>query len=1568
MSSITVDWNVFNYLFSGKQRDTFESLAYTLFCFEFNQKLGIFRYFNQPHIETQPIETLDGDVIVFQAKYYDAATRLSSKKNEIIEAIDGAKTKYGGITKFIIYTNKEFSTSKDKKKVKPDYQTEIENHGKVLGIQIEWRVTSNFEILLLDPCLSVVRELYFDPDSKLRQFVENIKNRSVSIINNINSSILYNDRQIKIDYPQTEIINFTNSDKSAFVIYGNAGAGKSGYVKDFHNILRNTNNPSMLVFTASDFDECDEIEVLKRFGNFGLEELLSFYDSEKSKYCIIDSAEKYCNFKAYSVFRSVVHKFIDRGWKIIFTIRKQYKVGFMNAILEGVSVGEFCIDSIDESNLKALSECNNFELPSNYNLRNLLCNLFYLKLYLKLLSFDTTVPSDTRSFTEQIWELVIRNDLQRRDNLPVRRETFIESMASSLLKNEMYFYRSQSSDDSEAILLLEEQGIIIPYNDTPGLWAFSHDVYEEIVVNQVFNRKYDESLEIKKIIEVFDDTLRSRKMYRIWLENKLRDPDSSILSTLTDALLNTELSPSWKDETIIALINSENDEAFQIMESLLSANSFALFSRLAFLLNTACKCIIRNNEYIKLFQEHKISTYRFTEPTGKAWHTFFKYISKHISSIPWNKKNISIVIEAMESWVKSNSTGEITSIVGHIALSLRDKIWQESEHRYGLYDDAIFKSINNIILLSAIEIKDELAAMVNNIISDKSFSHRDKDYIFSMRILSNIFECGNVCKAIPQEVLQLAWAYWVYKDENKCFSSLETESSFGLNDHLDHEYYPASSYQTPLFALLRIEPQKSIDFIIKLMNHAALNYSQSELNENYSECSEIEIIFDDKLHISQICSGNLWKIYRGTGAAPNVLQSILMALEEYLLQYVNSFTKTNAEALCFYLLKSSNNVAITAVILSAVIAYPDKLFDVSCVLLRTKELFHLDKIRLLSERESNYFKGFNPRYKLFDDERIKSNQQEFRKKKFEDIVLSYQINSSKLSESDFQERLEKLYKVIDISTTEIEKWHPIYQAYYYRIDLRKYTPVGKPIIKDKQISIAMKSDMPQQVVDYSKKSSTIFEKKFGYTELMLWASLRYRSDNGYRNYNKYEDNPILAYDTVKALLESENDDLPLMSIDTIAFTLAVLLRDFNNTLDADQYKYCKDAFLELSIELIKNSSSLLCNDDVKEVVITEIANQVVSSDKRIEWDNPTIILLAFILDYRKYLRNSMINPMSVLWGKNRGLATKIMFVVSNLFSLYDGKDVMSFVESHKEEIVDFLSVEEYSLDSIDVSNLDYNTLLYINNMMDNHDTNILTFVIKLGELFWEKLFNNDIDDKKQKIFVLEYEYKKWLAEFLLNLSNEKQYSIILELMPNVRFNRDFKALLNNIICVQDKNPRYEAFWNLWLSMQEYIFKMSENKSDYYKNIDSEVHIGYGFEDVLVTYLLADFYEVPGVDEWHSLKIQNKIFYMTAANRLGYNSTVLFSVARLLYTIGKKTFKDEGIIWLSEIIRNNPHLFKKTLPENTLFYIEEYMFSFVKEKIDLFQTNIRLKKKVVIVLDFLVERGSTVGYLLREEII
>lgn len=1568
MASITVDWNVFDYKFSGKQREAFESLAYTLFCFEFKQKFGIFRYFNQPYIETQPIKTDDGDVIGFQAKYYDAATKLSSKKMELIEAIDGAKDKYAGITKFIIYTNKEFSTSKTKGKVKPDYQDEIENHGKSLGINIEWRVPSHIEAMLYNPELCTLREFYFDPDSTLRLFAEKVQKRTVSIISNIKSEIPYKDRILKIDYSQTAIHDFTKSNNSALVVYGNAGTGKSGYVKDFYEQVVEKQDTSLLAFSASDFDVKEETSLFNQFGNCGLDGLISLYESDSNKYCLIESAEKYSNFFDFDIFRNAIHRLIESGWKIIITIRKQYKNGFINAILDGIIIDELCIENIGSEKLTALSGNYDFELPSNKKVCGILCNLFYLKLYLELLSAGTTVPSDTKVFSEQIWKQFIRNDRQRQRNLPIRREAFIENMASSLLNNEAYCYKAQASDDGEVLSLLEEQGIIIPYDDTPGLWVFSHDVYEEIVVNHIFEEKYNESYDLQKITDIFANSLRSRKMYRIWLETKLKDADSNLLSTLTNSLVNPEYQQLWKDETIIALMNSEDAEAFSIMESLFSANTYELFTRSVFLLNTACKCVVRNNNYIKLIKSQRISIYRFTEPTGKAWNTIFSYISKHIDLIPWNSQNINIVVEAMGSWVRSNLTGETTHIVGHIALSLKDKIWQESERRYGLYDDSTYKSINTIILLAAIELKDELAALVDNIISNKLFSHRDKDYVFITQSLSNIYECGKVYAAIPEKLLQLAWAYWLYKDKNDHFSFIAMELHFGFNDHLQSMYSPSSAYQTPIRALLQVDTMNTINFIINLTNNAVTYYKDSDLNKRYNECYDIQIILNDKEIIPQICSDRLWKAYRGTGVTPHLLDSVLMALEDYVLSYVEKLTKEEATALCLYLLRKSNNVSITAVVMSAVIAFPDKLFDICCVLLKSKELFLLDRARLSKEYSVNYFRGLIPRNKMFDDERLKTNKKEFRKKTFEDIILQYQVYSGDLSEDEFKQRLDRLYSAIDTASTDIEKWHPIHQACFHRIDFRKYIPEGEPIVEDSQIKIPMKADMPQKVVEYAKNSSEEYAAKLGDTELLLWASSRYKHDEKYKTYSKYEDSPISAYEAAKTLIESDKEDLPLKSIDMITFTIAVLLRDFSGTLDTNQYDYCKNAILERGFGLLQNSSNALFNHDIKAVIMSEISNMVDRSDNDVEWTNPIIILLAFMLDYRKQIGNNMIYPLSGLWKKDRDLAFKLIIVFSKLIASFNGNDVVEFVDSNKEDISALLSVDEYSLKSIDLSVLDYNTRIYLSTILDSHDTDITRFVITIGEQFWEKLFHDKHDDRLHRIFELENEYKKWLAKFLLNINIYDRSTIIQTLMPLVGFNREFDRLLSDIINAEDINPRYGAFWDLWTLMQDYFFQEYEKNVDDYKNINTVVHIGYGYEDVLATFLLYSPFWKENTSQWHSLKPQNNSFYIAVANRLGYNPTTLFAISQVLNTVGKATFIETGIDWISDIITNNPHLYDKTLPENTLYYIEEYIFSYTNSHIDIIQTSIPIKRKVIKILDFLIAKGSTMGFLLKEELI
>ena len=198
MTNIPVDWKVFESKFSQNPRAAFEGLVTTLFCHEMGLSHGIFRYFNQPYIETQPVMAPDGLLTGFQAKYYDASTRISSKEVDFKNAIADAKQKYAGISRIIFYINKEMSVSKRPHTQKPIYQENIETHGESLGITVEWRGPSHIEQILL--ALPTVRDLYFNPMPGLSQWVEQIQNRSDSIRSNIQSEIPCQGERIKIYY------------------------------------------------------------------------------------------------------------------------------------------------------------------------------------------------------------------------------------------------------------------------------------------------------------------------------------------------------------------------------------------------------------------------------------------------------------------------------------------------------------------------------------------------------------------------------------------------------------------------------------------------------------------------------------------------------------------------------------------------------------------------------------------------------------------------------------------------------------------------------------------------------------------------------------------------------------------------------------------------------------------------------------------------------------------------------------------------------------------------------------------------------------------------------------------------------------------------------------------------------------------------------------------------------------------------------------------------------------------------------------------------------------------------
>lgn len=1573
MTNVPVNWNSFAFKFSQDPRAAFESLATTLFCYEMHLPGGVFRYFNQPYIETQPVQAPDGLQTGFQAKYYDAATPLSSKENDLKKVITDAKKKYPDLQRILFYLNKEMSASTLNGTQKPAYQKAIEQHGKKQGILIEWRVPSHMEQILLQ--LPVVRDLYFNSNPGMAQWMDWIQSRSRSIFHNIQSSISYQGKQIKIQHDIQILSTLWQSEHSACVVYGDAGTGKSGIVKDLVQHQEDQGDQTVcLFFSSTDLDVEEENLFLNKYGPYQLEDLFSAFCQENRKVCIIESAEKFSALSHPKVFDSIIHQFISHGWKMIFTIRAIYKDSFCRNILKDIAYDSFQIKPITHTELQNLSIQYQFPLPQNQKLCSLLQDLFYLQLYLKLDRSKLDQVSSEEIFLRQVWDVVICNIQYRTEGLPVRREEMAEHIVLSMLQQESSIYKSSAKDDHHALTALEESGIIAVYDNSPDLWMMGHDVYEELIVKHILDQRYQEQTDIKQVLNGFGLSLRARKLYRIWLESVIANGADRCPSFLI-SVFQSDLEQIWKDETMIALMQAEENHCFQAIDPILSQNKYQLFTRMVFLLNTACRD--SDQEASKILPDLASHKYRFTCPSGQAWHTVFQYIYNNRSLIPWTNQNLGIVSDALKTWTAKYKTGETTRLAGQIALYLRHTMWG-NESLYSLERNTSFIAFTDVILTAAMELKKELTSIFESV-KTPPLDRSCENYLLVEKSLSNVYACGNIFRALSEEVLCIAEKHWCYLSQQKDDYNFDynfdhsIEHYFGLSASLHTEYSPESAFQTPLYLLLNTNPLPTMDMILRVMNYATKCYKSSTLASKYSECYQIQLHFPDGTIQSQVCSDRLWKMYRGTSVAPNLLKSILMALEKWLLQFVETSDKETSCQVCEYLLRHSQTVAITAVVVSAVIAYPEKLFPISCILLRTKEIFLLDISRLTEEHSSNFFKGISLSGRHFDEERIKSNNLAFRKKRFEEILLGYQLEKGPLSEEQWKQQQEQLYTAFDEATQDIASWNESYQFAYYRSDLRKCQVQCQTIAQDR-VALSIAPVMPDHLKKRSTQTQQNQKEFMRHMPLMLWADSKLQHDpSANEKYPQFNDIQLVM-DEVHQILEEDKEDF-FFNISAAINACAVLVQDNKSEMDEHNLVFCKIVLLSACLEFVVQDTHPTSYKLDK--IFPAVASLVSGSAFTADWSSPLFMLLA--LSIINCSQRALLHSIaSILWSAVPDAALKLMYAYTLWMPQYSSSIPLrlhritskEFFEKHRQEIQNLFQKDIFSLKDISFDGLEIYQLIALQQMIPSEPMEgSLDFVLKIGEQVWSTLFGSQFSSRKiHRDFEGEYGYLNWLSDYLLNLSEEQQSLLLEYLMNHVQYDKEFAHLLQDILVLEDRSPRYEAFWKLWNLLRSYIFSAFERLYPANHVMGGDSSIGYGMGNVLTEFLLAGPFWKEEITSWHSLGKDCIFFYKAAATRIGAHPAVLYSIARILNGIGAQVFFDSGVEWLSDIISNNPQLRQASLPTNTIYYIEEYMYRYVYQHLYSFKSNPLRKREVLNVLNFLVDVGSSFGFLLREDII
>jgi len=1577
---MSADWNVFK-ANHPDYRDFFEKqVCYILFCRENNIRNGIFRYKNQTGIETEPIE-IDGELIGWQAKFFENEI----DKKQIKESIQNAKKKNPKLAKIYLYSNKEFGENPEKNQKKPKKLIEIEAFAETINVKIVWRLRSHIELQLSWPENKYLAEEFSILSKTTNDSIEELFMHTENSLKQIHTDISFNRQRIKINREAlyNELIDSIKN-PSVVVISGEGGTGKTALIKELY--LKNVGIP-MFVFKANELNKAYINKLFNEYGaNFSLACFIDYFKNISKKVVVIDSAEKISDIQNQEPLKEFVSALFAKNWSVIFTTRYKYFDDLVFAIstLWTETFKKIDVEKLKEKELRNISTTYNFDLPADKKLLQLIEIPFYLNEYLQ--NYKEAKGESVAEFKKLLWARKIQGTCIPSQSKLKREKCFIE--ISVKRANDLSFVVEDIECEDDIIKSLEDDGIIGLDKQQSG-YFITQDVYEEWALEKYIEKSFNKSANVQEFFNIIGTSLAIRRTFRKWISENIKN-NANRVTPIINSVKTRSVPQPWKDEIIVSIQLTAYSENFynEFKDEILS--NAELLQRIIFLTRTACKEV--DNRLLKMLRIKPDKSlqleYLMTQPKGEGWKALIKFLHQNREIL---NLNTNIIIGLLQDWLSKNKEGKTTRYCGLLAIYLLEREYKKVGKDKDFYIDSNKETnLSKAILLSTSEIKKELQSIFDEILQGDNYTRRSKYSELVHLTLTSLLDFQMIVKVLPEKVIELADKLWYdvpnKRDSYLYYSSpMDQERSFCLTSFCELEYFPQSAFQTPIYFLLKVKPLQTLQFIVKFVNKTIECYANSEYK---NEVKIVDVHIDRKV-VKQYISGRLWSMYRGTSfTSPYLLQSIHMALEKWLLEITKA---EEIESICKYLLKNSKSASITSVVISTVLANPIKLRNVALILFKTKEFFLFDTERMTEEMSARslysigYGLGRDIIKKMYIEERLKTCEDEHRNWSLENLMLKLQMSKEK-DDTEFEDMRGKIWEILDDYYVKLpDKKHEndedkMWMLCLARMDLRKQELVLKKLKNDTVIEFHPKIDSELQ--KYSEEAVKESLEYFKHSSLKLWSEFRFKNDKqGYtkEEYKKYEENPVLALNETKEIqTEMKNngtEKFALFNRSIPIHTCMVLVRDFFEKLNKEQREFCKEIVFEYSDCFLSDNYTYQVGDGVETAIsiLPRMLQRYPSGKNEIKE------LITKILFCGKYkIVNLLISVISSsLWQIDRKFAQSLFlgFIYlepkyQNIFKelkrkrvskkihsrVSNGKAYRLLVKQNKKTIENIINCSFNFFDATILPTLDEHILinaLYLLPRSSNDEIHV-TFVTELAKMFSQKLF---LKDEKLSYELINSFLVKF-AQFVLTSEQENIDKYIQPFVEGFRPSRYAKDIFGKFISAEDNLNQYCNFWYIWNKFYDKIITLSqEDCSNYY------------VEEILKNYLLAWPWWDKSAKEWHSLNDKNKSFYRKVLNDIGYCPIVLYSISKVLNDIGSR-FIDDGIYWISDIIKMYEKNLSIKLKPNTVYYLELLLRRYILAKRQLIKTDkkIKEKEKVLVILNFLVNRGSSVAYLMREDIL
>ncbi|MEH6386696.1 AAA family ATPase [Pseudomonas profundi] len=1374
--------------------------------------------------------------------------------------------------------------------------------------------------------------------------------------------------------------------KQVVLIAGPAGSGKSVIGKEAVSFLSReffTFGFRVEEFAVAHIDETLHSSQIPARAT----ELQAILGAQDRKVLVIESVERLLEKPTRDAFSDLMTLAQgDDGLGIVMTCRdysvEQVKASFLQPA--GIDHAVIEVPPLDDSELQELQTAfPSLAVPlGSPPLREILRNPYFIDKALQI-PWDTgrPLPESERDFRAVFWRQIVREDHSPANGMPRLREEALQVLAVRRARA-LSDHVLATGLNAAAIDRLKQDSLVVSPDGKPLLVATAHDVLEDWAILQWIEEQHlTDETSFKTLSSAIGPHPAVRRSYRKWIA-ELVDRDAPAADRLFRATITqADVPAQFRDDTLVSLLKAPSAPEFLARhEAALLANDRAILKRVIHLLRVAC---MTSPAWLAGVRGHSSI---LSIPDGEVWASVVGLIHRNIGS--FGQEDSPLLLALIEDAVRGVSwwTPDIEG-ADHIAGIAYWLLPSVENHRRGDTRKRVLKVIAKIPKADPRRFEAVLRGQI------KEGRRRDPVSEEFSNILLAGLDGAPAARDLPDLLISIAMdAFLATKEylggESFGRSSLDIELYFGIKRYLNHDFFPASAFRGPWLNLITRHPRMGLDFLIDIFNHSAEWYAHPPLRDRLEPAWEAELTFADGMTRKQWVNQRLWGMYRGLGVSPYVLQSLLMALEKWLLEYAKSHP-TGLDAVLLEILQRSDSAALAAVVASVATAHPLQSGEALLVLLSVQDYILIDRSRMASERQTSMLAGMfptlNAQNKLYEEERKTSNELPHRQHDLEVAIANLQ----------FGPLAQRVHATIDKyiatlpSSDKRNEDDLIWQLALHRMDLRQYVVAkAQPALtttfdeEDKEpsksyISLEPKAATPevQQLIDESARGAGEMNARLA---IYNWGLQIFQRDSDSAD-------PAQWREKLSGAQEMDHTtEHPDSSRNAPGFVAAVCVRDHWEEMSSQEQDWCSNIICsEISSgadnwETINRAQRFsMLADRPCAFVVPLLLSKPVKQTQALRVRQAFITALTHPIDeVRSYATWGIDDEF---WAANPALALRSVNAIAKEAAIadcawkaevkkrYDKRNALDTIAATaatevrrcfwKDETI--AEDEHIRFDITEVFGAEASAkVLVIFGQVPSNPLAVAAHRRASQELVdcWNREHDRS-PHRRDRNFHWEQSISDCIQQFVMRASDADAEQVLQPILDAVdRHPREVHNVIQGFTSSEDRNPNTKHYWFLWNLFAERI-----KHAKWLAHLDGEHPYG---GEVLSTIFLTSWWK-DDVRHWRSLEgYAHNVDLLF--NALPPVSIVLDSYARFLYHIGEHSMP-AAFEHIANALRrgSSSDMLRES---NTVFILESLLQRHVYSRPLELKRDPTLREAILHVLDVLVESGSSAAFRMRDDFV